>query len=54
MCIRDRRKPVRITDMLAFGTIDEQIHKRVMQKRKDALDIQEVREVLQQIAEGVR
>jgi len=48
------RLPVRVSDLLVFGTVEEQIHKRVMQKRKDALDIQEVREILQHLAEGIR
>lgn len=50
---RGTRVPVRVSDFLCLGTIDEQISSRVMQKRKDALDIQEVQEILALLAEVV-
>lgn len=46
---RGTRMPVRITDLVVPQTIDEEIRARVLQKRKTALMIQDVRDILRRI-----
>lgn len=40
------RVPVRITDLMVLGTIDEEIRKRVQQKQEIALTVLEIRQIL--------
>jgi SNF2 family DNA or RNA helicase len=46
---RGTRMPVRITDLMIAGTIDEEIRNRVLAKEKQAWTIQDVREVLDSV-----
>ena len=48
---RGTRSPVRITDLMVPGTIDEEIRARVLQKRQTALMIQDVKEILERIVD---
>jgi len=50
---RGTRKPVRITDLCVPGTIDEEIRKRVLGKRLHALQVADIREILQDILKGI-
>jgi SNF2 family DNA or RNA helicase len=46
------RQPVRITDLCIPGTIDEEIRARVTKKRLNAMQIQDVRDILNQVLEA--
>lgn len=46
------RVPVRVTDLCIPGTIDEEIRRRVVMKRKAALEISDVREILSSFSKG--
>lgn len=48
---RGTRVPVRITDLCVPETIDEDIRARVLMKKKHALDVQDLTEILSKIAE---
>lgn len=48
---RGSRSSVRITDLIAAGTIDEEMRARVMQKRQTALMIQDITEILSRVLE---
>jgi len=48
---RGTRANVRITDLQVIGTIDEEIRRRVTEKRKMSSSIQEVRSILENIME---
>ena len=47
---KDRnRVPVRVTDLVVPGTIDEEIRRRVIGKQVDALQVQDVREIMNRL-----
>jgi len=50
---RGTRRPVRYTDLTVPGTIDEEIRVRVLQKKKVALAIQDVRDILDRVLKSV-
>jgi hypothetical protein len=43
------RTNVRITDLVVLSSVDEEIYKRVIEKRKTALDITDVKEILKNV-----
>jgi SNF2 family DNA or RNA helicase len=49
---RGTRRNVRITDLTVPGTIDEEIRKRVVGKRKMAMEIQDIREMMSRLVES--
>lgn len=50
---RGTRGPVRITDLVIPGTIDEEIRARVLSKRQTALMIQDIRDILKSLANDI-
>ena len=50
---RNTRRPVRVTDLVVPGTIDEEIRARTTSKRLKALTISDVRDLLNCISKGV-
>lgn len=51
---KDRcRVPIRYTDLVAPGTIDEEIRIRVLAKKKMALEISDIRSILRNVLHGV-
>lgn len=48
---RGTRCPVRISDLVVPNTIDEDIRVRVLNKKKSALDVQDLREILKKVRE---
>jgi SNF2 family DNA or RNA helicase len=50
---RGTRRPVRITDLVMPGTIDEEIRARVLKKRTTAYEISDVRDILRAVLKGV-
>lgn len=49
---RGTRVPIEILDLVVPGTIDEEIRVRVLEKRKHALDVQDLREMLSNLLKG--
>jgi SNF2 family DNA or RNA helicase len=47
------RVPVQITDLCVPKTIDEEIRVRVLKKKKDALEISDIRDILKAVLHGV-
>jgi SNF2 family DNA or RNA helicase len=50
---RGVRRPVRNTDLCIPGTVDEQIRARVLQKKNNAMTVQDLREILHSVLYGV-
>jgi SNF2 family DNA or RNA helicase len=50
---RGTRKPVRITDLVVPGTIDEEIRRRVTSKMMTAYEIGDIRQILKAVLQGV-
>lgn len=49
---RGTREPVRYTDLVVPGTIDEEIRARVLKKRMMAFEVSDVREILSNVLKG--
>lgn len=49
---RGTKCTVRIVDLVVPGTIDEEIRQRILQKERTALEIQDIREILQRVLES--
>lgn len=50
---RGTREPIRITDLCVPGTIDEEIRARVFKKRKMALEITDIHDIVKNILKGL-